>query len=46
VSGPVASGVAGNVYKNLSRENYFAKVKAGAPIALISTQACCALPQR
>ena len=46
VNGPVASGVAGNVYKNLSRENYFAKVKSGAPIALISTQACCALPQR
>jgi penicillin-binding protein 2 len=46
VSGPVASGVAGNVYKNLSRENYFAKVKSGAPIALISTQACCALPQQ
>jgi len=46
VSGPVASGVAGNVYKNLSRENYFAKVKSGAPIALISTQACCALSQR
>ena len=46
VSGPVASGVAGNVYKNLSRENYFAKVKTGAPIALVSTQACCALPQQ
>ncbi len=44
VSGPVASGVAGNVYKNLSHENYFAKVKTGAPIALVSTQACCALP--
>lgn len=46
VSGPVASGVAGNVYKNLSHENYFAKVKTGAPIALVSTQACCALPQQ
>jgi penicillin-binding protein 2 len=46
VSGPVASGVAGNVYKNLSHENYFAKVKTGTPIALVSTQACCALPQR
>jgi penicillin-binding protein 2 len=46
ISGPVASGVAGNVYKNLSRENYFANVRSGAPIALISTQACCALPQQ
>ena len=25
VSGPIASGVAGNVYKNLSNENYFAQ---------------------
>ena len=44
VSGPVASGVAGAVYKNLAQENYFAKVPPGAPIALISTQRCCALP--
>jgi len=44
VSGPVASGVAGAVYKNLAQENYFAKVRPNAPMALISTQACCALP--
>ena len=44
VSGPVASGVAGAVYKNLAQENYFAKVRPNSPMALISTQACCALP--
>ncbi|HYL34423.1 MAG TPA: penicillin-binding transpeptidase domain-containing protein [Bryobacteraceae bacterium] len=42
VSGPVASGVAGAVYKNLSQENYFAQTRPVAPIALISTQSCCA----
>ena len=41
VSGPVASGVAGAVYKNLSHENYFAQSKPGAPVALVSTQMCC-----
>jgi penicillin-binding protein 2 len=44
VSGPVASGVAGAVYKNLEQENYFAKVHPGSKMALVSTQACCALP--
>ncbi len=44
VSGPVASGVAGAVYKNLQQENYFANVRRSTPMALISTQACCALP--
>lgn len=44
VSGPVASGVAGAVYKNLAQENYFAKVRPDTPIALVSTQRCCALP--
>ena len=42
VSGPVASGVAGAVYKNLSQENYFAQSRPATPIALISTQSCCA----
>jgi penicillin-binding protein 2 len=40
VSGPVASGVAGAVYKNLSDQNYFARVVPQiSPAALISTQA-------
>ncbi len=43
VNGPVASGVAGAVYKNLSQDNYFAKTRSVSPIALISTQSCCAV---
>ncbi len=40
VSGPVASGVAGAVYKNLSDQNYFAQaVPQVSPAALISQQA-------
>jgi penicillin-binding protein 2 len=41
VSGPIASGVAGAVYKNLSTENYFAQTKPTSPLALISNQSCC-----
>jgi cell division protein FtsI/penicillin-binding protein 2 len=37
VSGPIASGVAGNVYKNLSGENYFAQATPQiSPAALVS----------
>lgn len=37
VSGPIASGVAGNVYKNLSDQNYFAQAAPQTvPTALIS----------
>jgi cell division protein FtsI/penicillin-binding protein 2 len=43
VSGPVAAGVAGQVYRNLSKENYFRNEHPGTPIALISTGNCCAL---
>jgi len=39
VSGPVASGVAGSVYKNLAQENYFAQVVHLSPAALISSPA-------
>jgi cell division protein FtsI/penicillin-binding protein 2 len=38
VNGPVAAGVAGAVYKNLSQENYFGQGSAVAPVAMISTQ--------
>jgi penicillin-binding protein 2 len=41
VNGPVASGIAGAVYKNLSEENYFAQVRPASPLAIISTQSCC-----
>jgi penicillin-binding protein 2 len=36
VSGPAASGVAGQVYKNLDAQNYFAQGHVGAPVALLS----------
>ena len=41
VNGPIASGVAGAVYKNLSEQNYFGETQTGSPIALVSTQSCC-----
>lgn len=45
--GPQAAGIAGNVYRNLSQREYFAKqppLSAGAPASLISTQICCTVP--
>ncbi len=36
VSGPAASGVAGNVYKNLGLQNYFAQSPTSSPQALLS----------
>ncbi len=41
VNGPIASGVAGAVYRNLSTENYFAQSHPASPLALISNQSCC-----
>jgi len=40
--GPLAAGVAGDVYKNLAQKNYFAAQKTITPATLISTQICCA----
>jgi len=42
VSGPVASGIAGEVYRLLSQEGYFSP--SSTPLALVSTQSCCLLP--
>ena len=36
VSGPVAAGVAGNVYRNLSQQNYFAQQRTLSPVAMIT----------
>ena len=36
VSGPVASGIAGQVYRNLSEQRFFAKTPAVSPVALVS----------
>jgi len=43
VSGPAAAGVAGQVYQNLSKHSYFQQEHATSPVALVSTQSCCAL---
>lgn len=36
ISGPIASGVAGNVYHNLSAQHYFSPDQGTAPTALVS----------
>jgi cell division protein FtsI/penicillin-binding protein 2 len=36
VNGPVAAGIAGQVYKNLSAQQFFAAERAIAPTALIN----------
>lgn len=41
VNGPIASGVAGAVYRNLSGSSYFTATRGISPVALISTQSCC-----
>jgi len=40
--GPLAAGVAGEVYRNLSEKKYFAEQSMITPATLISTQICCA----
>jgi cell division protein FtsI/penicillin-binding protein 2 len=40
VNGPVAAGVAGSLYKNLSDRQYFAHDRRISPAALIGTQCC------
>jgi cell division protein FtsI/penicillin-binding protein 2 len=42
VSGPVAAGVAGAFYRQLSEQQYFASTSGVTPADLIATQACCA----
>ncbi len=39
--GPLAAGVAGEVYRGLSQKNYFAANRAGDSLAPASTQICC-----
>jgi penicillin-binding protein 2 len=40
--GPLAAAVAGDVYRNLAQQNYFATTRPMTPAALVSTQICCA----
>ncbi len=42
ISGPIASGIAGNVYHNLSQQHYFGpEQQAMFPAALVSLKNCC-----
>jgi len=41
VNGPVASGVAGAIYRTLADQNYYGQSRMVSPLALISTQSCC-----
>jgi hypothetical protein len=36
VNGPVAAGVAGAVYRNLSHQQFFAKTRPLSPVAIVS----------
>jgi penicillin-binding protein 2 len=40
--GPMAAGVAGDVYRNLSQVNYFANIRGITPANLVPAQICCA----
>jgi cell division protein FtsI/penicillin-binding protein 2 len=41
VSGPAAAGIAGDLYRRLGDQNYFASNTPLTPAALVSTQICC-----
>jgi penicillin-binding protein 2 len=41
VSGPVAAGIGGELYKTLDEQKYFAASQPVTPATLISTQICC-----
>ena len=40
--GPLAAGIAGDVYRRLGEQNYFAAASPMVPASLISSQICCA----
>ena len=39
--GPLAAGIAGDVYKRLGEKNYFRAAQTMVPAALVSSQICC-----
>jgi cell division protein FtsI/penicillin-binding protein 2 len=41
VSGSAAAEIAGNMYKRLSQESFFAEDRRSSPLTLLSTQSCC-----
>jgi len=40
--GPLAAGIAGDVYRRLGEKNYFRTAQAMTPASLVSSQICCA----
>jgi penicillin-binding protein 2 len=44
VNGPIASGIAGQVYRNLSKASYYGQDRPSSPLALVSTGNCCDFP--
>jgi cell division protein FtsI/penicillin-binding protein 2 len=41
VAGPIAAGVAGNLYRNLAQQHYFGTDPVTTPTKLVSMQNCC-----
>lgn len=41
INGPVASGVAGKIYRTLTEQGYFQKDRPLSPVALVGTRPCC-----
>jgi cell division protein FtsI/penicillin-binding protein 2 len=41
INGPVAAGVAGSIYRQLSQERFFARASSTPQLPLFSTQICC-----
>jgi cell division protein FtsI/penicillin-binding protein 2 len=41
INGPVASGVAGKLYRILHEQGYFEQERAISPVALVDTRPCC-----
>jgi len=39
--GPVAAGIAGDLYRRLNEQNYFAANTPITPATLVSSQICC-----
>jgi hypothetical protein len=39
--GPLAAGIAGDVYRRLGEKNYFRAAQVITPATLVSSQICC-----
>jgi len=43
--GPLAAGIAGDVYRRLGEKNYFRTAEVMTPATLVSSQICCSAPR-